>query len=130
MGRYRRELIERGYVYIAQPPLYKIIKGSGRKKLEYYVYSQKEKEKFLLNLGSQFQSKTIIQRYKGLGEMMPKELWLTTMNPSHRKLLQVTSNDCSLADSTLNILMGKAVAPRKDFISNHAEAVHWINVNV
>jgi len=128
--RYRRELIEKGHVYIAQPPLYKIMKISGRNTLEWYVYNQKEKENFIFMQGSQTKSKIIIQRYKGLGEMMPKQLWSTTMNPSRRKLLQITSIDCASADYTLSMLMGESVGPRKDFISNHAEAIDWSNIDI
>lgn len=129
--RYQRELIENGHVYIAQPPLYKITKG---RKIEKYAYNDAEKELILAEIIGEGEdaskddidkalanNKVIIQRFKGLGEMMAQQLWDTTMNPETRTLLKITANDCALADQTLSMLMGDAVGPRKAFISEQAE---------
>lgn len=114
--RYMRPLIENGYVYIAQPPLYKVKK----QKKEYYVYSDQELNTLLEQLG---RSGIELQRYKGLGEMNAEQLWETTMNPENRILLQVSTGDAEKADEIFSMLMGDQVAPRKKFITTRAKSV-------
>jgi DNA gyrase subunit B len=121
--RYMNALIEKGHLYIAQPPLYRI----KHKKEIIYVYSDAEKDKLIkeLNLNEE---KVDIQRYKGLGEMNPEQLWETTMNPEKRTLLQVTIDDGAIADKTFDMLMGAAVPPRTRFITTHAKEVRNLDV--
>ncbi|NOQ48474.1 MAG: DNA topoisomerase (ATP-hydrolyzing) subunit B [Methanococcoides sp.] len=114
--RYMAPLIDAGYVYIAQPPLYRIKKG----KAEHYVYSDRELAAKLEEIG---ENNTYVQRYKGLGEMNPEQLWETTMNPDTRTLLQVTMDDAAAADEMFSVLMGDEVAPRKAFIQKYAKEV-------
>lgn len=112
--RYARPLVEKGYVYIAQPPLFKVTKGKTRVE---YCYNEAKLEAIMAEMGE----KAEIQRFKGLGEMMPEQLWETTMNPETRTLKQVTVDDASEADHTFDLLMGEAVAPRRAFIEEHAK---------
>ena len=119
--RYLSELIEKGHVYIACSPLYKISK---RNEIA-YAYTEDEKSKVMKRMGGQGVS---VQRYKGLGEMNPDQLWETTMNPEKRTLIQITSEDVVEADEIFSILMGDAVAPRKEFIEKHAHTVTNIDV--
>ncbi len=120
--RYMPQLIEQGHLYIAQPPLYLVRKGKEQK----YAYTEGEKERIVKDLGAG--SSLSIQRYKGLGEMNPEQLWETTMNPENRLLLQVTVEDAAAADRTFDMLMGNAVPPRKRFIQTHAKKVRNLDV--
>lgn len=119
--RHLHALIEAGYIYIAQPPLYKVTKG----KITKYVYNDQELEKLLNEIGREEAS---LQRYKGLGEMNPQQLWETTMDSGNRTILQVTLQDAVEADKIFTLLMGDQVEPRRKFIEMHAKEV--INLDV
>ncbi len=120
--RHFKSIIDNGYLYLAQPPLYKIQQGKDFK----YVYFENEKEEILKEFKSD--AKISIQRYKGLGEMNPDQLWETTMNPEQRILLRVKIDDAIEADRTFDILMGKEVTPRKKFIQTAAKSVKNLDV--
>jgi len=115
--RHLRPIVDGGYLYMAMPPLFKISHGKNEK----YVYTEQEKDDFLKTLSSEQQSKVKLQRYKGLGEMNPSQLWETTMDPKTRKLKLITIEDAAKADEIFNILMGADVPPRKKFIQTHAK---------
>jgi DNA gyrase subunit B len=122
--RHFKPIIERGYLYIAQPPLYKVQYG---KKME-YAYNEDQKVKIIDRLKKENVLNPSIQRYKGLGEMNPEQLWETTMDPQNRVLLKVTIEDGKEADKVFDVLMGDEVSPRKKFIQTYAKTARNIDI--
>ncbi|MFL5670529.1 MAG: toprim domain-containing protein, partial [Chloroflexota bacterium] len=123
--RHMPEVIEKGYLYICQPPLYRVSTG----KVTRYASSEKEREAAVKELSRDGKTKNVsVQRFKGLGEMNADQLWETTMNPETRTLLQVDGENASLADEIFTMLMGEKVGPRKDFIKTEARKVQNLDV--
>ena len=125
--RYMPDLINRGYVYIAQPPLYGLKKkNSASGKILKYIYNDEAKDELVAKLENP--DKYEMQRYKGLGEMDPQQLWETTMEPETRTLLQVDIEDAAAAELAVSELMGELVEPRKEFIQKHARDVRFLDI--
>lgn len=122
--RFMRPLIEDGHIYLAQPPLFKVERG----KQVRYAFSDAERDQYISELSGENNLKVNVQRYKGLGEMDPEQLWETTMDPERRTMIKVTMEDAVKADEIFTILMGDKVAPRKEFIEKNAEYVKDLDV--
>jgi DNA gyrase subunit B len=115
------QLIQNGHIYLAQPPLFRVAKG----KKEEYAYAEEQRDKLVEQFGK---DGVTIQRYKGLGEMNPAQLWETTMTPDNRVLKQITIEDAVAADQIFSVLMGEEVEPRREFIQQHAKEVRELDV--
>jgi DNA gyrase subunit B len=122
--RYQRELVEHGNIYIGCPPLYKVERGRNHQ----YCYSDRELQEILRSFPEN--ANYTIQRFKGLGEMMPLQLWETTMNPETRTLKQITIEDAAEADRIFTILMGDKVAPRREFIETYGPKLNITDLDI
>jgi DNA gyrase subunit B len=122
--RYRRAMVEQGYIYIACPPLYKVERGRNH----YYCYSERERDQIIA--GFPENAKYEIQRFKGLGEMMPQQLWDTTMNPESRTLKRIEIEDAAEADRIFTVLMGDRVAPRREFIETYGPKLNLMDLDI
>ena len=121
--RYMQPLIEAGKIYIAQPPLFRVVSG----KKDFYAFDDRELEEIMESLGKS-RDRAEIKRFKGLGEMVAEQLWDTTMNPEKRTILKVTLEDAVAADEIFTVLMGSKVEPRREFIFEHAAEVQNLDI--
>ena len=121
--RYMQQLIEAGKIYIAQPPLFRVVSG----KKDFYAFDDRELEEIMESLGKS-RDRAEIKRFKGLGEMVAEQLWDTTMNPEKRTILKVTLEDAVAADEIFTVLMGSKVEPRREFIFEHAAEVQNLDI--